>query len=146
MSSITEKVANVRKNNPIVLLAMFLTVALILILIGVLLFQLFTSRPQQSIDRIEVTTQQSSGISTTNYLPILADNVDWFALKDEQKEEIARYAVNLAIEKAAEDNAKNFNVLGMTSGDRTTVFLFTGGGDMITLYTEDNYVLVSLGG
>ena len=143
-STVGEKVKTVRKNNPIVFLTMILTVALILVLVAVLLFNVFTSTPRQSIANIEVTTQQSGGVTTTNYLPILADNINWHSLSDQQREDIARYAVNLAIEKSVEDNARDFNVLGMTSEERKTVFLFTGGSDTITLYTDDNYVLIPL--
>ena len=143
-STVSEKVKTVRKNNPIIFLVMVITVALILVLVAVLLFGVFSSTPRQSISNIEVTTQQSGGVTTTNYLPILADNINWQSLSDQQREDIARYAVNLAIEKSVEDNARDFNVLGMTSGDRKTVFLFTGGADIITLYTDDNYVLIPL--
>jgi len=138
------KVNTMREKKPLLFIGMILGIALILVLIAFLIFRFVVGGTQQSIATIETTTQQMGGASTTNYLPILADNVNWEKLTDKEREDIARYAVGLAMDQAVAEGVQSYNVLGMKPGDRKTVFLYTGGGEYITLYVGDDYVLLPM--
>jgi len=136
------KLVDLRKNKPILFYALVGALVLILILAGIAVFSMFGS-PQQSVDRIDVTTQQMGGATMYNYLPVLNEKIDWNKLKDDEREKIARYAVNAAIEKATADGARDYNIMGM-SYDWNTVFLYSLTTEQITLYVEDGYVSIPL--
>jgi len=141
-NSTADKASTKKKRNPLVFVGLILGLAVIVVLIAILAFNVLSPNAQQSIATIESATQQSGGVSTTNYLPILADNVNWETLSDREREDIARYAVAQAIERAEAEYVTYFNVLGQSAGDRKTVFLFTYGAEHITLFVDDDYILL----
>ena len=99
---------------------------------------------EQNIAKIETSTQQIGGATVTNYMPLLAENVDWDNLSDKEREGTARCAVGLATEKAATAGAQSFNVLGQSANNRQTVFLYVSGEATITLFIGDEYVSIPL--
>jgi len=106
----------------------------------------FTNAYENNITNIETSTQQSSGVTTSNYVPLLAEGVDWASLSDADRAGTARYAVNEAIAKAKADGVTRYNVLGMTSTDRQVIFLYTGGGDTVTISVNGEYTSIPLSG
>jgi hypothetical protein len=77
-----------------------------------------------------------NGANVTNYLPQLAEDVDWAGLSDQKRAGIAKYAVNKALKEAEADEAGIFNVQGM-SYDRT---------DAIFLYMNDDSIQIRVNG
>jgi hypothetical protein len=92
---------------------------------------------------MELRTQQVGGVATSNYLPILAPDVNWEQLSYEEREATARYAVNAAIEQAQTDAVPNFTVMGMTADESDWVFLYTG-GEALSLIENGEPITVSL--
>ncbi|MCL2750113.1 MAG: hypothetical protein FWE96_03795 [Coriobacteriia bacterium] len=141
-NSEVSKASTKKKRSPLVFVVLLLGLAVIVALVVVLAFNFFSTNAQQSIVTIESATQQSGGVSTTNYLPILADHINWENLSDKEREDIARYAVAEATKRAEAEYVNYFNVLGQSSGERKTLFLFTHGAEHITIFVNDDYVLL----
>ena len=129
-------------------LLIVLAVALVLILLigGYIVSQMLSPTYETNITSIEVTAQQASGVTITNYVPVLSDNVDWGTLSDADRAGTARYAVNQAIDQATANGITSYNVLGMTDADRTAVFFYSGGADTVTLYIGGESTSIPLDG
>lgn len=103
----------------------------------------FIPRIPENIATIEVATQTSGGMVTTNYSPLLAEKVDWDNLSADEREKTARYATEQAISAADKSGVTSFNVLGVTYSGRKAVFLYSG-GESLTLFEGDTSRIVSL--
>ncbi|MDR3052355.1 MAG: hypothetical protein LBU48_00645 [Coriobacteriales bacterium] len=117
-------------------------VIFVLAAICVLLVGLYVLAPNSRISAMEVATQNVSGVTATNYMPILEENVDWEALSDDERATIARQAVKAAKDQAAKDGVTTFNVIGFTQ-QSVTIFLSTG-GDTVYVYVGEETIPVSL--
>ncbi|MCL2807565.1 MAG: hypothetical protein FWD27_05310 [Coriobacteriia bacterium] len=133
-----------RKKKPVLLIVLIVLLIIALVAAGFIFFQMNSSRYQNNIGNFEVATQQMGGATIINYLPVLADGIDWDVLSAEERAGTARYAVNHAIERAEADNAAGFNVMGLSAQERQTLFIYTGSGDSITLYVEGEYEAIPL--
>jgi hypothetical protein len=102
---------------PVVVL--FVLAVVCVILVGVYAFS-----PANYIRTVEVAAQDVNGATATNYTPILEDDVDWEALSDSARADIARYAVNAAIEQAKQDGITTFNVMGLIRPQDQPIFLY----------------------
>ena len=134
------------KRSRIIIIALVVVVVLILIIGGIILSRMSSTSYETNITNMEVTTQQSSGVTTTNYVPVLADNVDWGSLSDAARAGTARYAVNQAIDQANTNGVTSYSVLGMTDADRTAVFFYSGGADTVTLFVGGESTSIPLDG
>ncbi|MDR2109351.1 MAG: hypothetical protein LBP28_07860 [Coriobacteriales bacterium] len=104
---------------------------------------LYDSAPAfaNSISRVEYSIQDVNGMKTVNYMPILAEDVNWEELSDVERAGIARFAISSAARLAKEDGATDFNTMGLSADGRQPVFLYTD-GEMFTLYlNEESYTL-----
>ncbi|MCL2808221.1 MAG: hypothetical protein FWD27_08760 [Coriobacteriia bacterium] len=130
--------------KPLLIVAIVAVLVLALVITGVLLFN-SGSRYQKNISTIETTTQQMGGATITNYITLVAENVNWEELSADERAGTARYAVNLVINRAQEEGVSSFNILGMSEPNRQTLFLYTSSGEeTITLFVGDEQVPVSL--
>jgi len=111
-----------KKNIIIIAAAAVVVVALILALTGV--FSL-DSKYASSISSIEKYTQNNNGAQVTNYIPLLAKDVDWAKIDEKEREGIAKYAVKKALDQAATDQAGIYNIMGMTNGQEVSIFLYS---------------------
>jgi hypothetical protein len=116
------------------LLVLLVVVAVLATSIGI---YIATPRFHEKIATIEVSSQTSGGISTINYSPVLAVGVDWDNISADEREQIARYAVNEAIAKAEQSGVTGFNVLGVTQAERRAIFIYSG-GESLTLFEGDS--------
>jgi hypothetical protein len=82
------------------------------------------------ISSIQKETQITNGANVTNYLPILAEDVDWSSLDDKKRANIAKYAVGEALKEAEKDQAGIFNIMGQTYDRSQSVFLYTEDGQI----------------
>jgi len=140
----SKKKKNKKKSRTLLVVILVLAIAAVLAVVFVFGGSLFNFGSQeQNIARMETSTQQMGGITTTNYVPILADRVDWEAISETERANIARYAVNLAITEAEANGVRSYNVLGMTP-ERKSVFLFSDGSDTIVIYVNDTFEVVPL--
>ncbi|MDR2109350.1 MAG: hypothetical protein LBP28_07855 [Coriobacteriales bacterium] len=96
-----------------------------------------------SISDIEVATQQTSGATTTNYMPILAEGINWADLSDDERAGTARYAVNSAAKLAEQNGVTDFNVMGISPTDKQPVFLYTG-GKTLSIHLDGTSQTISL--
>jgi hypothetical protein len=80
-----------------------------------------------AIVNIEEQMQDSNGVQTMNYLPLIAEDVNWSDIGDEKRVGIAKYAVGEALKKAETDQVAAFNIMGMTY-DRMPAFLYSPDG------------------
>jgi hypothetical protein len=101
---------------------------------GVLESLLYSS----SVAEIEKHTQDVNGAAAVNYLPRLADNVDWTGASDSKREGIAKYAVRKALKQAKAEQAGIFTIMGIDH-NRTPVFLYEQVG-RIQIYVEGNVI------
>jgi hypothetical protein len=67
---------------------------------------------EKYISGIETFRYDANGIPTTGYQVNITQDTDWDKLSKEDRQGIARYGVQKALEKADEDGATNFSVLG----------------------------------
>jgi hypothetical protein len=118
-------------------------VVVFLAAVCVLLVGLYVLAPANHISAMEVATQNVSGVTATNYMPILEESVDWEALSDDERANIARQAVQAAQAQAAKDEVTTFNVIGFTQAQSDSIFLFTG-EDTVYIYTGGETIPVSL--
>ncbi|GHT78915.1 hypothetical protein FACS1894104_2770 [Actinomycetota bacterium] len=110
-------------------------VIFVLAVVCVVLVGLYAFTPANYIAETETSTQNVSGVTATNYMPILEDDVDWESLSDGERADIARYAVNAAIAKAEQDGITTFNVMGICRPENQPVFLYSG-GDSLSIYVN----------
>jgi hypothetical protein len=103
------------------------TVVFIFALIFVIAIGFYTFGPARYIGATQVSAQEIGGAAVTNYMPILAEDVDWEALSDAERVNVARYAVNTAMAQATNDSAENFRVVGLSHLEKQPAFLFSGG-------------------
>ncbi|GHT79385.1 hypothetical protein FACS1894104_4000 [Actinomycetota bacterium] len=118
-------------------LAAYLPVLVIFVLavVCVVLVGLYAFTPAGYINTTETSTQNVGGVTATNYMPILEDDVDWESLSDGERADIARYAVNAAINEAEKDGITTFNVMGLCRPEDQPVFLYSG-GDSLSIYVN----------
>ncbi|MDR3224728.1 MAG: hypothetical protein LBT52_00320 [Clostridiales Family XIII bacterium] len=88
-----------------------------------------SSQYAENISSIEKAQQNVNGAQVTNYLPLLAEDVDWAAIDEKKREGIAKYAVNEALAQAEADQASIFNIMGMTYDQSKPVFLYAEVGE-----------------
>jgi len=125
--------------------AIAVVLVVVLVIAGVLLFNSGSSRYQKNISGIETTTQQMGGATITNYITLVAENINWTEISEDERAGTARYAVNHIIERAQEEGVSNFNILGMSEPDRQTLFLYTNSSEeTVTLFVGEEQVPVSL--
>jgi hypothetical protein len=121
-------------------------VLVVLAVVASLLFgqQLFNKTYESNIATFRISTQQTGGVTSTNYMPVLAEGVSWEALNDSDREGTARYAVNAAIEQADKDSKQSFSVVGVpadSAGDMKPVFLYTSAeGKTINIFVGEELV------
>jgi hypothetical protein len=92
------------------------------------------NRYKDSISMIEKQTDPSNA-AVTNYYPILADEVNWGTVDDEERSGIAEYAVGKALAQARDDSAADFNIMGISPA-RDPVFLYDASDDSIQIYVD----------
>jgi hypothetical protein len=79
---------------------------------------------KSSIENITVSTQENgSGVEYKNYQVKLKESVDWLALSEDEREKIATTGFEEAQKKIAEDEVRNYNIIGI-GGDNTVAFQF----------------------
>lgn len=127
-----------------IFLSVATTLMLVLAITGIILLRMSPSGYQNNISRIEISTQQIGGATSTNYLPVLADNVNWNALSADERAGTARYAVNYAIENATTVGTTSFSVWCLSGDDRQTIFLYSSGEDTISLLADSEYISILL--
>ena len=94
--------------------------------------RVYENRYEKYIDRIEVAYQESNGIRTTNYVAILNKDVTWNA-SNADREGIAKYVVQAAVNKAASQQVRYYNVIGQTA-DFKVAFMYVQSKGIIRLY------------
>jgi len=127
-----------------VLLAIAL--AIVMVLVSIIVFQVLSPKYERNISGIEVATQQMGGATIFNYMPLLSEDLNWDTLTNEERIGTARAATKLAIDRASQEGVSNYNVLGLSALDRQTLFLCTSGDEVIVLYSGDGHVPVPLNG
>jgi hypothetical protein len=118
-------------------------VVFIFALIFVIAIYVFS--PSRYIGATQVSMQEVGGATTTNYMPVLAEDVDWDALSDIERANIARHAVKSTIARATNEGIKNFRVVGLSHSENRPVFLFTG-GDNLFIYLGGKATSIPLNG
>jgi hypothetical protein len=111
------------KPKHIVLLSAIAAAVVVAILFATGVFNQYAN----SVD-ISKVTQESSGVTSTNYMAVLAADVDWAGLSDDERRGIAKYAVKKALELAEADQANIFIVIGQTNDRNTPVFYYAPDG------------------
>jgi hypothetical protein len=104
-------------------------VVVVLLLTGVLGGGLLGSKYADDIQTVEKQQQTVNGAQATNYLPVLAETVDWNNMDEKEREGIAKYAVEQAIEQAQKDQAGIYNIMGLTA-DRKPAFMYGDNGSV----------------
>jgi hypothetical protein len=89
-----------------------------------------------SVAEIEKHTQDVNGASAVNYLPRLAENVDWRGASDSKRAGIAKYAVGEALKQAEAEQVGIFTIMGLDH-NRTPIFYYVSEGT-IQIYVEGN--------
>jgi hypothetical protein len=87
-----------------------------------------------SIERINVGSQESNGVSIKNYNVLLKDSVDWPALSDKDREKIAIAGFNEAQKKIAEDGIHNYNITGNANG--VSAFMYDAMNQVMIIYLD----------
>jgi hypothetical protein len=100
-------------------------VAAVIVVVILLLTGVIGGRYASSITTIEKQTQLTNGAQTTNYLPILASDVDWANISSGKREGIAKYAVEASLKEVEKDQANIYNIMGMTTEPRTAAFIYS---------------------
>jgi cell division septation protein DedD len=142
-----EKTGKLSSRVPIVVL-FALTVLMVLAALAVVVglsacTQGSDQQASENIATIKLQSQQVDDVTSVNYIPVLAQDVNWEQLSDEVREATARYAVNEAINQATENDISSYSVMGMTADESSWVFLYTG-GDMLTLVVNGESVSIPL--
>jgi hypothetical protein len=113
------------------LIIIIVAVAVVAVLIALAVNGVFAFPNQyaENIASIEKQQQNSNGAEVTNYLPLLAEDVDWVNIDEKTREGIAKYAVETALDQAETDQAGIFNIMGMTYDRNTPIFLYSVAGE-----------------
>jgi hypothetical protein len=136
---------DIRSNKKVVIIAPIVILLVIGLVLSILFgSQIFAPKYDQNIGTIKTASQEMGGATSTNYMPILAESVNWDSLSDGDREGTARYAVNEAITKAESEGKDSYNVVGMSADGSKPVFLYTAGGETLTLFVGEESVLVPL--
>jgi hypothetical protein len=122
------------RNKILIAVAAAVVLVVVLWLTGVLGGSQYAS----SIASIEKDSQSVNGANVTNYLPQLAEDVDWTALSDEKRAGIAKYAVGKALEQAEADQAGIYNIMGQATDEQ--------GIQPIFLYANDGMIQIRVNG
>ena len=113
-------------------------IALAVVIAVMTVASVYENRYEKYIDKIEVAYQDSNGIRTTNYVAILNKDVSW-AASDTDREGIAKYVVQAAVNKAAAQQVRYFNVIGQTP-DFKVAFMYVQSKGIIRLYENGKSV------
>ncbi|GHU68674.1 hypothetical protein AGMMS49983_21590 [Clostridia bacterium] len=108
-----------------VLILIILTVAMIALILVIVIAKPLDEK-LSGISAIEVSTQNTGGVMSTNYMPILEESIDWAALSDDERADIARAAVRVARDQAEQDGITKFNVIGLSRPGNEPIFLYYG--------------------
>jgi hypothetical protein len=88
------------------------------------------------IANITVGSQESNGVTMSNYTVRLKDSVDWPSLSDGDREKIAKVGYDQAQEKREEAGTHNYNIIGITA-DGQAAFQFDRENNVIIIYVND---------
>lgn len=111
-----------------------LFVVLITILILILGQYAILLKPLQNIASIDVSnTQEISGLIVQNYTALLAKNVVWESLSENERVATARYAAKATIIRAVVEGKHYFNLIGLDRKGGDCLFSLCG-GEQLTLY------------
>lgn len=140
MENVIEGNAGTKRKLPVIV-PVAVIVLLVVVVSAIIGMYAFAPNYEKSIATISSATNDINGATRVNYMPILADDVDWAKLSDGDREGLARYAVGQAIEQAESKSTPAFTVVGRSA--ETDVFMYTG-GEMITLYIDGQPVKIPL--
>jgi hypothetical protein len=112
------------KPKHIILLAAIAVAVVVAILFATGVFNQYAD----SIDSISKETQGSESVTSTNYVAILAEDVDWASLSDGERRGVAKYAVKKALAQAETDQANIFIIVGQTYDRSAFIFYYAPDG------------------
>jgi hypothetical protein len=125
------------------LILLLIVAAAVSVFIG---FYAFSGGFARNISTIETTIQDNNGAPSTNYIPVLAETVNWDLLSEDDRLGTARYAINKSIAQAETDGVSIFAVMGVRANrPDSPVFLYTG-GESLVLYVDEEPVRALLNG
>jgi hypothetical protein len=121
-------------------IVLFAVAVLVVALFGFYVFggQVGSAAPDYSknISTFDVSDQTVNGsVRVRSYAPVLADDLDWKAMSEDEREGTVRYAVQEARNMAEADGALNFNVVGIGGENRQSLFFYSG-GEFATIYLD----------
>ena len=122
-----------KKRQALIKILITALIVLAIVIAVMVAVRVHENRFDKYIDKVEVAYQDSNGIRTTNYIVILNPDIDWNTTTD--REGIAKYTVNAAIDEANSAQVRYFNVIGQ-SADRKVIFMYVPSAGKIVLYED----------